>query len=48
MQQLLLDNLLKAQERLEMYTDQKRTEREFKVGDWVFLKLQPYRQTRWP
>lgn len=24
--------------------DQKRTDREFAIGDWVFLRLQPYRQ----
>jgi hypothetical protein len=26
------------------YADLKRSERHFKVGDWVYLKLQPYRQ----
>ncbi|GKD09623.1 reverse transcriptase [Tanacetum coccineum] len=26
-----------------MKSDKKRTEREFKEGDWVYLKLQPYR-----
>ncbi|KAL0455650.1 UNVERIFIED_CONTAM: Retrovirus-related Pol polyprotein from transposon.6 [Sesamum latifolium] len=29
----------------ESYVDRKRTEREFEVGDEVFLKLQPYKQT---
>ncbi|XP_075084706.1 uncharacterized protein LOC142167962 [Nicotiana tabacum] len=32
MQQLLKDNLLKAQARMKLYADQKRTEREFQVG----------------
>ncbi|OIS99850.1 hypothetical protein A4A49_62696, partial [Nicotiana attenuata] len=45
MQQLLKDNLLKAQERMKLHADQKSTEREFQVGDMVYLKLQPYRQT---
>lgn len=29
---------------MKSYADANRTEREFKVGDWVYLKLQPYRQ----
>ncbi|XP_071925878.1 uncharacterized protein [Coffea arabica] len=37
-------NLVKAQQRMKYFADQHRTEREFAVGDWVFLKLQPYRQ----
>lgn len=45
MQQLPKDNLLKAQERMKIYADQRRTERSFQVGDLVYLKLQPYRQT---
>ena len=28
-----------------MLTDKGRTDRVFKVGDWVYLRLQPYRQT---
>ncbi|KAL0376671.1 UNVERIFIED_CONTAM: Transposon Ty3-G Gag-Pol polyprotein [Sesamum calycinum] len=31
--------------RMKLYADKKRTEREFLVGDEVFLKLQPYKQT---
>ncbi|GKG29490.1 hypothetical protein Tco_0416855, partial [Tanacetum coccineum] len=38
--QLLKFNL-KTQDRMK--SDKKRTEREFKEGDWVYLKLQPYR-----
>ncbi|XP_070007563.1 uncharacterized protein [Nicotiana sylvestris] len=30
---------------MKLYADQRRTEREFQVGDMVFLKLQPYRQS---
>ncbi|WOG90151.1 hypothetical protein DCAR_0209394 [Daucus carota subsp. sativus] len=29
---------------MKFYADQKRTERSFEVGEWVYLKLQPYRQ----
>ncbi|XP_075080344.1 uncharacterized protein LOC142165863 [Nicotiana tabacum] len=30
---------------MKNYADGRRKERNFTVGDWVFLKLQPYRQT---
>ncbi|KAL2230104.1 UNVERIFIED_CONTAM: Transposon Ty3-G Gag-Pol polyprotein [Sesamum indicum] len=43
--QLLKENLQQAQQRMKHYADKKRTEREFQVGDEVFLKLQPYKQT---
>jgi len=33
-----------ARNKMKQIADKKRTEREFKEGDWVFLKLQPYRQ----
>ncbi|KAH0725517.1 hypothetical protein KY284_001382 [Solanum tuberosum] len=45
MQQLLKDNLHKARERMKYFPEQQRTEKEFQVGDMVYLKLQPYRQT---
>ena len=38
------EHLAKAQQRMKHYADQHRTERSFSEGDWVFLKLQPYRQ----
>lgn len=42
---LLLENLVKARDRMMSYADRRRTERQFEVGDWVLLKLQLYRQT---
>lgn len=42
--QLLKDNLHLAQDRMKKLADIHRTDREFVVEDWVFLKLQPYRQ----
>ncbi|KAL2230686.1 UNVERIFIED_CONTAM: Transposon Ty3-G Gag-Pol polyprotein [Sesamum indicum] len=43
--QMLKENLQLAQHRMKIYADRKRTEREFQVGDEVFLKLQPHKQT---
>lgn len=37
--------LLRAQHRMKQQADNNRTEREFQVGDMVYLKLQPYVQT---
>ncbi|KAK4381110.1 Retrovirus-related Pol polyprotein from transposon [Sesamum angolense] len=42
---LLKDNLHQVQQRMKLCADKRITEREFKVGDKVFQKLQPYRQT---
>lgn len=42
--QLLKDHLTKAQSRMKFFADQQRSEREFAPGDWVYLKLQPYKQ----
>lgn len=33
-----------AQERMRFYADRKWTERELEVGDWVYIKLRPYRK----
>lgn len=41
---LLKGHLLKAQQRMKFQVGKHRSERQFKVGDWVFLKLQPYKQ----
>lgn len=43
--ELLRDQLIEAKERMKMYADRKRVEREFQVGDYVYLRLQPYRQS---
>ena len=37
-------NLAAAQERMKVKADKHKQERSFEVGDWVYLKLQPYRQ----
>lgn len=29
---------------MKKFADRRRTERKFKTGDWVYLRLQPYRQ----
>ncbi|XP_019235960.1 PREDICTED: uncharacterized protein LOC109216270 [Nicotiana attenuata] len=42
---ILQDNLSKAQNQMKVYTDSKRSERNFEEWDWVFMKLQPYRQS---
>ncbi|KAK9057995.1 hypothetical protein SSX86_022835 [Deinandra increscens subsp. villosa] len=41
---LLRQNLQKAQDRMKNQANQKRRELTFQVGDYVFLKIQPYRQ----
>jgi hypothetical protein len=42
---LLQQHLLRAQQRMKAQEDKHRTEREFQVGDLVYMKLQPYAQT---
>ncbi|XP_004310194.1 PREDICTED: uncharacterized protein LOC101296542 [Fragaria vesca subsp. vesca] len=41
---LLRSNMAMAQNKMKQQTDQHRTERTFEEGDWVYLKLHPYRQ----
>ena len=41
---LLKQNLVAAQERVKATANKHRTVREFTIGDWVYLKLQPYKQ----
>lgn len=43
--EVIKQNLIKAQARMKWFADKKRKEREFLVGDMVYLKLQPYRHT---
>jgi hypothetical protein len=40
----LQNNIKLAQGRMKKVYDNKHREEEFEEGDWVFLKLQPYRQ----
>lgn len=44
MLQVLKENLVKAQQRMKYFADLKRTDRVLAIGDWVYLKLQPYKQ----
>nr|XP_016442062.1 PREDICTED: uncharacterized protein LOC107767544 [Nicotiana tabacum] len=41
--QHLKENLTQAQARMKFYADRARTDRQFEEGDYVYLKLQPYR-----
>lgn len=41
----LQQNLTQAQQKMKKFADLKRTERVFEVGDMVYLKMQPYRET---
>ncbi|OMO86983.1 Integrase, catalytic core [Corchorus capsularis] len=36
--------LERAQNRMKLQADKRRSDREFKVGNWVYVKLQPYKQ----
>lgn len=38
-------NLLRAQDRMKQQADKHRSERTFAMGDWVYLRLQPYVQS---
>ncbi|XP_026434282.1 uncharacterized protein LOC113331843 [Papaver somniferum] len=42
---LLKESRHKSQEWMKFFDDKKRSDRSFEVGDQVFLKLQPYRQS---
>ena len=42
--QVLKDNLTMPQNRMKQQADMHRTEREFEVANWVFVRLQPYKQ----
>jgi hypothetical protein len=44
MTNLIQQHLARAQKRMRTQADKKRSERQFAVGDWVYLKLQPYVQ----
>lgn len=44
MNHLLKEAIQNAQSKYKQYADKKRQEATLAVGDWVFLKLQPYRQ----
>lgn len=44
MAELVKDNLYKAQERMKFFADKHRKERSFVAGDFVYLKLQSFRQ----
>jgi hypothetical protein len=45
MQESIRQHLIRAQQRMKRQADKSRSERQFNVGDWVYLKLQPYVQS---
>lgn len=44
MNTMLKEAILQAQSKYKLYADKKRKEATLMVGEWVFLKLHPYRQ----
>lgn len=42
---LLHQHLHRARQRMKHQADKKRSERQFAVGDWVFMKVQPHAQS---
>lgn len=38
-------NLAQSRTRMKDYTHKRRSERDFGEGDWVYLRLKPYRQS---
>lgn len=42
--QFLKFHLLRAQHRMKLFVDQHRSEKVLEIGDYVYVKLQPYRQ----
>jgi hypothetical protein len=45
MQDLIHQHLLRAELRMQRQAYKHRSERSFAIGDWVYLKLQPYVQS---
>lgn len=41
----LKEHLSTAQAHMKAQTDKNRSERSFVIGDWVYLRLQPFRKT---
>ena len=42
--QTLKDNLTMAQNHMKQQAEQHRTEREFELANWVFVRIQPYKK----
>jgi hypothetical protein len=42
---ILKENLQMAQNKMKQKEDKHQSERQFEEGDWVFLRLQPYKQS---
>ena len=42
--QIRRENLTNARNRMNQQADLRRSAREFEVGDWVFVRLHPYKQ----